>query len=69
MEHCSNFWTFEIASLPNVHGHYLRKYGTLRNTFSDLSQIVITFALKTNLTYLTTISQQFLPNITFFSSI
>ena len=28
MEHYSNFWTFEIASLPNVPGHYLRKYGT-----------------------------------------
>ena len=27
MEHYSNFWTFEIASLPNVAGHYLRKYG------------------------------------------
>ena len=27
MEHYSNFWTFEIASLPNVLGHYLRKYG------------------------------------------
>ena len=23
----SNFGTFEIASLPNVLGHYLRKYG------------------------------------------
>ena len=23
----SNFWTFEIASLPNVPGHYLKKYG------------------------------------------
>ena len=23
----SNFWTFEIASLVNVSGHYLRKYG------------------------------------------
>ena len=29
MEHYSNFWTFEIASLPNVPGHYLRKYGIL----------------------------------------
>ena len=27
MEHYSNVWTFEIASLPNVPGHYLRKYG------------------------------------------
>ena len=27
MEHYSNFWTFEIAILPNVLGHYLRKYG------------------------------------------
>ena len=26
-EHFSNFWTFEIASLPYVPGHYLRKYG------------------------------------------
>ena len=26
-EHYSSFWTFEIASLPNVTGHYLRKYG------------------------------------------
>ena len=25
-EHYSNFWTFEVASLPNVPGHYLRKY-------------------------------------------
>ena len=27
-EHYSNFCTFEIASLVNVPGHYLRKYGT-----------------------------------------
>ena len=27
MEHYSNFWTFEIPSLPNAPGHYLRKYG------------------------------------------
>ena len=27
-EHYSNFWTFEIASFPNVPGYYLRKYGT-----------------------------------------
>ena len=26
-EHCLNFCTFEIASLDNVPGHYLRKYG------------------------------------------
>ena len=26
-EHYSNFCTFEIASLVNVPGHYLRKYG------------------------------------------
>jgi hypothetical protein len=26
-EHYSNFCTFEIASLVNVLGHYLRKYG------------------------------------------
>ena len=26
-EHHPNFWTFEITSLPNVPGHYLRKYG------------------------------------------
>ena len=28
MEHYSNFCTFELASLVNVLGHYLRKYGT-----------------------------------------
>ena len=27
-EHYSNFGTFENASLLNVPGHYLRKYGT-----------------------------------------
>ena len=27
-EHYSNFCTFEIASLVNVPGHYLRKYGS-----------------------------------------
>ena len=27
MEHYSNFGTFQIVSLPNVPGHYLRKYG------------------------------------------
>ena len=27
MEHFPNFCTFEIASLVNVQGHYLRKYG------------------------------------------
>ena len=26
-EHYSNFGTVKIASLPNVPGHYLRKYG------------------------------------------
>ena len=26
-EHYSNFYTFENASLVNVPGHYLRKYG------------------------------------------
>ena len=34
MEHYSNFWTFEIASLPNFPGHYLRKYG-IRETSSS----------------------------------
>ena len=29
-EHYSNFCTFEIASLVNVPGHYLRKYGILK---------------------------------------
>ena len=29
MEHYPNFCTFEIASLVNVPGHYLRKYGIL----------------------------------------
>jgi hypothetical protein len=29
-EHYSNFCTFEIASLVNVPGHYLRKYGTYK---------------------------------------
>ena len=29
-EHHSNFCTFEIASLVNVPGHYLRKYGMLK---------------------------------------
>ena len=27
VEHYSNFCTFKIASLPNVPGHYLWKYG------------------------------------------
>ena len=29
-EHYSNFLKFEIAGLPNVPGHYLRKYGSLK---------------------------------------
>jgi hypothetical protein len=29
-EHYSNFCTFEIASLVNVPGHYLRKYSMCR---------------------------------------
>ena len=29
LEHYSNFYTFEIASLLNVPGYYLRKYGSL----------------------------------------
>ena len=33
MEHYSNFCTFEIASLVNVPGHYLRKYGSLGTYF------------------------------------
>ena len=32
MEHYSNFCTFEIASLPNVPGLYLRKYGKYSRT-------------------------------------
>ena len=28
----SNFWTFEIASLPNVPGHYSGKYGSYTQT-------------------------------------
>ena len=27
-EHYLRFWTFEIARFPNVHGLYLRKYGS-----------------------------------------
>ena len=36
MEHYSNFCTFEITSLLNVPGHYLRKYGSLCKTSDDL---------------------------------
>ena len=35
-----NFCTFEIASLPNVLGHYLRKYGTLEKTGAPLIFLV-----------------------------
>ena len=31
MEHYSNFCTFEIASLRNVLGHYLRKYSNIKD--------------------------------------
>ena len=33
MEHYSNFYTFEIASLVNVSRQYLRKYGSLVPTW------------------------------------
>ena len=44
MEHYSNFWTFEIASLPNVPGHSLRKY--VRQLFHDLKFQSLILAVK-----------------------
>ena len=35
MKHYSNFGTFKIASLVDIPGHYLRKYGTLFQLSSD----------------------------------
>ena len=46
MEHYSNFWTFEIASLPNVPGHYLRKYGIYRHQRLDSLQWPLTKELQ-----------------------
>ena len=47
-EHYSNFGTFEISSLPNVPGHYLRKYGDLLFIFYILWFLIeITFELIT----------------------
>ena len=49
-EHYSIFFTFEIATLLNVPGHYLRKYGILKKeTFwkaTLLNQIIMTLDVK-----------------------
>ena len=39
MEHYSNFCTFEIASLVNVPGHYLRKYGIRPRTIVSVKAL------------------------------
>ena len=38
-EHYSNFGTFEIVSLVNVPGQYLRKYGMLKHENGSLPDL------------------------------
>ena len=46
MEHYSSFCTFEIASLPNVLGHYLRKYGNYVRTVNKHCFFSYTFSIN-----------------------
>ena len=40
MEHYSNFWTFEIASLRNVPEHCIRKYGMSKFEINRLNGVL-----------------------------
>jgi hypothetical protein len=39
-EHYSNFCTFEMSSLANITGHYLRKYGIFFPHFLSISMVI-----------------------------
>ena len=53
MKHYSNFSNFEIASLDNVPGHYLRKYEVLRSLLTGSWKKINQNIVKSNVWFVT----------------